>query len=116
MLFNHFTSLVRLIFTQNLIGIRNFIAILTNYENSVPPNFPQQTQITSFIYVENTLSVDEKNMVFSLTLDMSSIWLDARLAYADSVTPKKSLDITSDEGKIWKPQIQVTDNVKDEGK
>jgi hypothetical protein len=82
----------------------------------VPPNYPQQTQITNFIYVENTLSIDEKNMVFSVTLDMSSIWLDARLAYADSVTTKSSLDITTNSEQIWKPQIQVTDNVKDEGK
>lgn len=90
--------------------------MLTGYENSFPPNFPNQTEINVSVFIENTIGVDEKNMLFSVTMDITSVWMDSRLSYTDAVTKKSSIEITSQMQDIWKPQIQVTDNVKDEGR
>lgn len=88
--------------------------MLANYESSVPPNYPDVTDITNYIYIENIVSVEETSMMFSVTLDLISTWLEPALAY--NSTNKDSLDLTSAMDRIWKPQIQITDNVKDEGK
>lgn len=89
---------------------------MTNYEVGITPAFPLATNVTNFVYIENTISVDEANMMFSVTLDLITVWMDARLAYADSVSTSPSLDVTSFINSIWKPQVQISDNVKDSGK
>jgi hypothetical protein len=88
---------------------------LENYEAGFPPGFPGTTKIINYIHIENTISVDETNMLFSLTLDIISIWMDSRLAYSNSISTSASLDVTSSISRIWKPQIQISDNVKDLG-
>jgi hypothetical protein len=71
------------------------IDIITGYENSFPPNFPQVTEVINYVYVQNTLNIDEKNMLFSVTFSITSIWEDPRLAYTDSITTKTSIDMIS---------------------
>lgn len=83
------------------------LILLKNIDNS------SQITITNHIYVENLIDTDEPNMQFSVGLDLVSIWMDTRLAYSDSITTKSSLDATSYISDIWHPQIQITDNVKD---
>ena len=82
----------------------------------MPPSFTTPTEITNYIYVENMISIDETNMQFSITLDLVSTWQDSRLAYNSTTSTKASLDMSSYISKIWYPLIQITDNVKDEGR
>lgn len=91
------------------------IDLVTNYESSVPPSLTTSTEITNYIYVENVISIDETNMQFSVTLDLVSTWIDNRLAYNSTTSSKSSVDMTSYISSVWHPQIQITDNVKDEG-
>lgn len=55
-------------------------------------------------------------MLISVTLDITLTWMDTKLAYSDATSTKSTMDISSKTKKIWIPQIQVTDNVRDEGK
>jgi hypothetical protein len=87
--------------------------LLKNYESAFPANFPTQTEVKNFVYIENLVSIDESNMAFSVTLDLISVWMDRRLAYTS--TTKASLDVSGYLNSIWKPQVQITDNVKDSG-
>lgn len=85
-----------------------------NYESAFPANFPSQTEIKNYVYIQNLVSIDESNMAFSVTLNLISIWVDKRLAYTS--TTKDSLDVSGYLSRIWKPQVQITDNVRDSGK
>lgn len=91
------------------------VDLLVNYEGGLPPNYPSQTEVVNHIYVEDTNDEDESNMIFSLMIDLVSVWTDPQLAYSDTISTKSSIDLSDDAYKVWKPQIQITDNVRDEG-
>ena len=55
-------------------------------------------------------------MIFNVIIDLISVWEDATLAYSDTISTKASIDLTKYINKIWTPMIQITDNVKNEGK
>lgn len=96
--------------------LASHIDLLKNYESGLPPSMTSPTEITNYIYVENMVSIDESNMQFSVTLNLISNWVDSRLAYTNTSSTLASLDVTSYISKIWYPRVQITDNVKDEGK
>lgn len=90
--------------------------ILKNYESAAPPSLTSATEVTNYIYIENMVSIDESNMQFSVTLNLICNWVDSRIAYTNTTSTLPSLDVTSYISRIWYPRVQITDNVKDEGK
>lgn len=91
------------------------IDILAGYDNSSPPDFPEQTEITTYIDIVKVIKVDEKHMFITATLDITLIWMNAKLAYSDAISTKSTIDFSSKTKSVWIPQIQVTDNIRDEG-
>ncbi|CAI2385451.1 unnamed protein product [Moneuplotes crassus] len=88
--------------------------ITVNYEGGLPPNYPGQTEVMNHIYVENTNNENESKMIFSLMIDLVSVWTDPQLAYSDTISTKSSINFSDDISKVWKPQIQITNSVRDE--
>jgi hypothetical protein len=85
--------------------------LLADYNSVVPPGYPDVTNVTTSLYIENFVRIDEENMLFSVTLDIINKWTDTNLIY--SSTTKATLDLSQYMTRVWTPNMQFTKSVRD---